>query len=156
MLYSPYYGIWTPLLNDDCHKYDAICYIDCDVLATSHARDITKHISKDSISAHFVMGKIWANSGVVSFPRSLYSKFTTYLSNLRALHKMPRKYPGNRDQKILNYFMIPDRYHDLAPEFNWLMFRYDINNRLDKSLIHYMIGFKKMMKSDFPDPKILK
>lgn len=108
---SVYYGTFSPFFNGDYEKYDMICYIDSDVLATKAADNIFRYANNNIGIHHMIscehvrpekqkevsmfvqeMGvPEWkaighANAGVVLFPAARYDSFLQYLTKLDQLH----------------------------------------------------------------------
>lgn len=154
--HSPFYGIFVPLIDRTCEQYDAICFLDSDMLATVDSRDIFEHVSLDKLSFHIMRPLKHGNTGTVVFPRAVYNDFQQHLSNLDKLHAARSKAYGDLDQKIINQFVLPSNYNNLSDDFNWHMTRYDHKERWKKSFIHYHRRNKPMIKTDFEDSRILK
>lgn len=175
---SPFYGIFLPFTEGWCHDYDAICWMDADILATKNADDVFNEWREDRISAYFMetqnrwkgmaddspwgwfKDKGHINSGVVIFPRSVYNFVTEYVSDLQHLHDTRTELEtsiGNFDQAIVNKIVMKmDRYHEMFREWNYHLGRYPHDQRFDANLIHYWRKFKGMLKTDFEDERILK
>lgn len=175
---SPFYGIFMPFTEGWCHDYDAICWMDADILATKDAKDVFSKYNAGKISAYFMetqnrwKGKPddspWGwfkdkghiNSGVVIFPKSTYHYITNFVSDLQHLHDTRTELEtslGNFDQAIVNKIVRNlDSYQELKREWNYHLGRYPQEGRFDANLIHYWRQFKGQMKIDFEDERILK
>lgn len=175
---SPFYGIFVPFTEGWCHDYDAICWMDADILATTHGADVFSQHDPDKISAYFMetqnrwkgmaddspwgwfKDKGHINSGVVIFPRSVYDFVTEYVSDLQHLHDTRSELEtsiGNFDQAIVNKIVMKlDSYHEMFREWNYHMGRYNVDERFNANLIHYWRKFKTNMIGDFDDGRILK
>lgn len=172
---SPFFGIFIPFVEGWCHDYDAICFIDSDIMATTKAKDIFKTASKESISAHLLRRSYgWKdedyswfreiggqfNSGTVVFPRAVYNDLIKFCKTLKSRHANRSAMAGRiggLDQAQVNFFMREQNsYHKLDKEFNYHLTDYRHENRWDASLIHYHRKHKHMMKEEFRDNRILK
>lgn len=163
---SPFYGIFLPFTEGWCHDYDAICWMDSDILATNKADNVFNFYDKDSISAyHMDTGTNWIedghfNSGVVIWPKSAYGFVTEYVKNLKALHIRKgifEKSLGDFDQAIVNK-IIKDwgKYKKLPESMNYHLHRKELSKRFNNGLIHYWRHFKSNMNLDFKNGRILK
>lgn len=171
--YFTFYGIFLPFLNGDYKKYDAICFIDSDVLATTSAKNIFNGINIDRINTNhmntgpLVVEKIssgdpWndighANSGVVVFPKKIYSNIINFIGDLSShFHSNDVSLLGGYDQLVINNFEKKYGYSDLNFKFNYHLGRYNFDLRIDAHLIHYHRNYKKNMVSDMENEWILK
>lgn len=175
---SPFYGIFLPFTEKWCHEYDAVCFFDSDIMITSHARDLIEFCSDSYISAHLMKnkkigGKMYeqldffrqngfVNSGVVCFPRNVYTFMENYLSDIEQLHSTlgpMHEYIGGLDQAIIN-FMLKNELNwnlcDLDKSFNYNMSRYPYSRRFVNDVLHYHRTFKQYMYTDFNTDIILK
>ena len=111
-----YYGTFSPFFNEDCFRYDAILYIDSDVLVTKNDINPFNYIT-DSIGIHHMIdcpyvyphkktevqsfmkamgAEKWSdighgNAGVVLFPKKSYILFINNLKRLDYLHNESKK-----------------------------------------------------------------
>jgi hypothetical protein len=171
-LFTPFYGIFLPFLNGLCDDYNNICFVDCDILATTKCEDVFAHSSREVISYNLMNDgyltvkplektEIWGehghgNSGVVIFPRSQYNNIKMFIGDLREHWKNRKDVYGNYDQLIINQFAQKHGFHRLDQSFNYHLGRYDFDRRMDMNLIHYHRKHKGLMKSDFEKDIILK
>lgn len=186
---SPFFGIFLPFFNEWCYEYDNVCFVDSDMFATIHSENIFDHASKDFISACLVNTvHRWGahnpafkwftelggnfNSGIVVFPRPVYSELIKYLSDLD--DRMDRLVSennfewliGSLDQSQVNLFIRDQsiandekQYKILSDNFNFHMNVRKHSERFDADkswLIHYHRDKKRMMKEDFENDAILK
>lgn len=173
--HPPFYGIFLPFTEQWCHDYDAVCFIDSDILATIHSKNIFDNAADDRISSmwmrtHAVWRRnknteYWAdkghtNSGVVVFPRAVYEPMIEFCKTLRDREKVETRVfnmLGNFDQAQINLFVKQqNKFHKLSEEFNYHLGREPHGKRFDQSLIHYHRKHKSMMHKDFDDGRILK
>jgi hypothetical protein len=171
----PFYGIFLPFTEGWCHDYDVICWIDADILATKHSKNVFDLAAEDRISANFMNTqarwknspdmKWWSdkghiNSGVVVFPKSVYAEVSDFVSDLDYLHKnrtIVETSLGNFDQAQVNKIVKKmNKYKALDDEMNYHLGRKDMEGRWSQSLIHYWRQFKPNLISDFNDDRILK
>lgn len=186
---QPFFGIFVPFFDEWCYEYDKICFVDSDMFATIHAENIFDHSSDDFISA-CVVNTVhrWGahnpafkwftelggnfNSGIVVFPRPVYSELIKYLSTLD--DRMDRLVVqndfewliGSLDQSQVNLFIRDQSIANNENQYKILpdIFNYHLNARIveqrfdhDKSwLIHYHRQRKSMMAEDFKNDAILK
>lgn len=175
---NPFYGIFLPFTEGWASDYDAICWMDADILATTDAKDVFEQYDAGKISAYFMetqnrwkdrpddgpwgwfKDKGHINSGVVIFPKSVYPYVTNFVSDLQELHDTRSELEtslGNFDQAIVNKIVRNlDSYHKMKPEWNYHMGRYPQENRWGANLIHYWRQFKPMLIEDFKDERIMK
>jgi hypothetical protein len=157
---SPFYGIFVPFQNKECFDYDAVCFIDSDILSTTHNNNLLDYLTKDRISAHVMSGpkSVHANSGVVVFPRSVYEDFSKHIEDLENKHNNRSDLYGNYDQKILNEYILPTRHQHIPCKFNWKLHNqyYPPTERFEQQFIHYVRNNKKMLETDYKDKRILK
>ena len=177
----PFFGIFNPFLEEWCHEYDSMCFIDSDVLATVHAKNVFEYASKENISAHFLKmqlkpaaGKYWfdkggiLNSGVVVFPRAVYTDLIEFCKTINERYKkdwsapnskrrQSYNYLGGYDQSYLNFFIEEkDSYTELDKEFNYHLTMYNHKGLWEASLIHFHRLSKKWIDIHFKDKKTLK
>jgi len=167
----PHYGIFSPFWNSLCNAYDYLCFIDCDVLATSHASDILKTCIGNALSIVQYAIDRRCNSGVVVFHKSVYSDLKLFLKDIKNHHNTEPLVEqfnfAKTDQKVINLFMSHiGTYSILDQKWNYPMFsarRIGIHNtikfqdnRFKANLIHYMGSRKSMVASDFKNGQILK
>lgn len=175
---SPFYGIFLPFTEGWCKDYDAICWMDADILATEDAQDIFSQYDPNYISAYFMetqnrwrnsdpngpwgwfKDKGHINSGVVIFPRPVYEYVTEYVKDLQHLHDTRSELEtslGNFDQAIVNKIVRDlDVYNEMDRHWNYHMGRYPHEERWEASLIHYWRKYKDMLIADFNDERIMK
>jgi hypothetical protein len=170
--HTAFYGIFLPFLNNDCYRYDKLCFIDSDVLSTRHIQNIFNSTSDEVISYNLMnMGNLVAkpivsiepwneyghgNSGVVVIPRSQYENLKKFIGNLDRLWSLNRDIMGGYDQLIINEFAKEHGYKNLDQRFNYHMGRYDQTKRFEMTLIHYHRKMKNKMQEDFREGIILK
>lgn len=174
----PFYGIFVPFLQGWCEDYDAICFVDSDMLATVNSESIWDHASQDELSAYFMAtkgvcsaypslkyfhDKGHINSGTVVFPRAIYNDMKEYLKQLEEHHKLVVKGDkmigalGKFDQAFINLFVNKhQKSKSLSQNFNYHLGRLTKDFRWKASLIHYHRAHKPLMKTDFNDERILK
>ena len=175
---SPFYAIFDPFVEGWCEDFDAVCWIDSDVLATVSAENVFDSLELNEI-AGFMMnthGRFrnagvrkegqWfrkhghMNSGVVVFPRKKYGPIREMLSDLVQLHACTGRIEGllgNYDQAIVNKMLRKfDGYEAMDRTFNYHLGRNDVEMRFEQSLIHYWRKFKPMLLNDFESEIILK
>tara|TARA_B100000927_G_C16470342_1_gene471291 strand:- start:2248 stop:2955 length:708 start_codon:yes stop_codon:yes gene_type:complete len=167
-----YYGIFLPFLNGNYKNYDAICFIDSDVLATIDAIDIFENIDINNINTlHMNTGPLvvekinsenpWnelghANSGVVVFPKLIYEKIVKFLGDLSEhFKKNDHNYLGGYDQLVVNNFEKKYGFSNLNYKFNYHLGRYNVNERKNTYFIHYHRNFKKLMNQDIEKEWVL-
>ena len=173
---SPFYGIFLPFTEKWCYDYDAICFIDSDILATTHARNVFEHSMPDRISASFLRSmrrwrqplfEWWAdkghiNSGVVVFPHSVYNKVYSWVGGDKLQYEFDNRTVletslGNFDQAIVNKIARDhNKYLDLDNSFNYNLIWDPKPDRWQKDLIHYHRENKPLMIEDFNDERIMK
>lgn len=169
--YTPYYGIFLPFLQGWCHDYDAICFVDSDVLATQHADNIFESASTEHVSVSLMntgplateaipASDSWgdrghANSGVVVFPRSCYRKITGFLGDLARHWRDNIDQWGSFDQLVINRYCIEHGFAELDWNFNYHLGRYDRDQRWSANFIHYHRKLKSQMSHDFADARIM-
>ena len=171
---SPFYSIFNPFTEGWAEKYDAICWVDADILATTDAKDIFSQYHPNKISVYFMKSqRRWRgnsmfkwfqdkghiNSGVVIWPRSLYKFVTQYLDLQKEFNKRTilETSLGNFDQAIVNKIVRElDDYHEMDNMWNYHLGRYSHEARWDANLIHYWREHKNMLVDDFKDNRILK
>lgn len=173
---SPFFGIFLPFMEKWCHDYDAVCFLDSDIMATVNAKNIFDVASKEDISANMMnTAARWRkqrqfewfssigghfNSGVVVFPKPVYNKlidFTSTIGNRHEKRGQVENSIGSFDQAQLNMFIKKEnKYLKLDDEFNYHLGRKKHEYRFDMSLIHYHRHNKPMMRQDFDDKRILK
>lgn len=172
---SPFYGIFLPFTENWCDDYDAVCFIDSDILATKKAQNIFNNASNDKISIHKMKNakpkkdisslKVYnngiLNSGVVVFPRSVYRDFKSYISGLKDMHENISEHEnaiGGFDQALMNKYLIEqgNPYFDLHLNYNYNLSRNSFSDRWDNFFIHYHRRFKNHIKKDFKNVRILK
>lgn len=109
---SHYYGTFFPIFRNIHQQYDAMCYIDSDVLVTANAENIFDHLGEGVGLSHMNTGPVipeekqdvsefmefmkapdWkdighGNAGAVLFNNQskLFDEFVRYLENLNDLH----------------------------------------------------------------------
>lgn len=171
----PFYGIFLPFTEQWCYDYDAVCFIDSDILATTHSKNVFDEATDDCISSMWMKTharwrrgddvKYWAdkghtNSGVVVFPKAIYEPLIEFCKTLYDKEKAKTKVfksLGNFDQAQINLFIKQqNKYHKLTEEFNYHLGRERHEKRFEQSLIHYHRKHKSMMHQDFNDERILK
>lgn len=175
----PFYGIFLPFMDEGTykwfHNFDYLCFIDSDIMATTHAENLFPHCNPFAISAWWMMstnrwknkpGLNWfakyghINSGVVVFPRSMYDDmfgFTKTIEERDKKRSSLENQMGGFDQGILNTFIMHQGKHSALPvKFNYHLGLNPIEKRFDASLIHYHRDHKAKMKDDFEDERILK
>lgn len=109
-----HYGIFMPFLDDTVDKYDAVLFLDTDMLVTVGAEDIFEYMDDNIGVWHMNDGPVkpyvknlveeharkvcpdWidkghGNTGTVLFPRAVYNEFKIYLKRLAALDQEARK-----------------------------------------------------------------
>lgn len=173
---SPFYGIFLPFTEGWCEEYDAVCFIDSDILATTHSENILEYSSDSIISAHclssnhiknkslkevqyFIENGV-INTGVVIFPRETYQTMIDATKNIKDYHEnidLHHESLGSMDQAFIN-FLIRDngmKYNNLSREFNYNLSRYPYKDRFENYLIHYHRGFKRRMRIDILNSLIL-
>jgi hypothetical protein len=175
---SPFYGIFMPFTEGWCHDYDAICWMDADILATRDSADVFTMYDPERISAYFMetqnrwkgmandspwgwfKDKGHINSGVVIFPRAVYEYVSEYVSDLKHLHNTRSELEtsiGNFDQAIVNKIVRDlDSYNEMFKEWNYHLGRYPHDKRFEANLIHYWRKHKQMLIKDFENERILK
>ena len=163
---SPFYGIFVPLIEGWADDYDAICFIDSDILATKNSKSVFNYSNEDCISFNQMGVKAchpWlrergghGNTGTVIIPRQMYKPLLNYFEN--NVGKLQNEiHMGGWDQQLINMFVVSQqKFNPLPNEFNWHMTRYDQTKRWEQSLIHYHRENKKMMSDEFNDNRILK
>lgn len=174
----PYYGIFVPFLEGWCDDYDAICFIDSDMLATVNSESIWEYASTEAISA-WCMPRTQAtrrypsleyfhktghiNTGTVIFPRAIYNDFKKELEGLEEYHSLIKNGDrmiaalANGDQAFINLFVSKQQNSKFLPKiFNYHLGRLSRNNRWEASLIHYHRDKKQIMRTEFYDDRILK
>ena len=174
----PFYSIFLPFTEGWCDDYDAVCFIDSDILATKKAKNLFEYSAADMLSAMKMQSAArWRgnknatffqqigghlNSGVVVFPRAIYAdiiKFTSTLKERDANRTPMENNLGGFDQGMVNTFVSEQGcFHDLEYEFNFHMGRHEKNleDRFNISLIHYHREYKKWMDKDWENESILK
>lgn len=117
-----HYGIFLPFLDNSCDNYDAILFLDTDMLATQCGEDVFDYMTDDigiwhlndgpakpkekkMVDEHSAvvcpkwMSKGHGNTGTVLFPRAVYLRFKAHIKNLAKLDQEARKAvnlsPGN-------------------------------------------------------------
>ena len=163
--HAPFYGIFLPFIEGWCEEYDAICFMDSDILATNNFDNVFDHIQDDRIN--YVQMKLksrnqWldahgghGNSGFVVFPRKIYSLVNEYFN--RNIENPPGGHMGGWDQLMINLFVIEQqKFNGLPERFNWHLGRWDQEPRFDQTLIHYHRKYKGWMKDEFNDERIMK
>lgn len=175
---SPFYAIFDPFTEGWCHDYDAVCWIDSDVLATATAADLFASLELKEIAGYMMdtHGRFWnagvrrdgkwfrkhghMNTGVVVVPRTKYEAVTKGTEDIEHLHGVQgrlEKLLGSYDQAIFNKILQKlDSYEVLDSSFNYHLGRQDIDKRFDQSLIHYWRKFKSLLTDDFSNDRILK
>ena len=174
---SPFYGIFLPFTEGWCHDYDAVCFIDSDILATVHAPSVFEHASKELISIHLMStarprGKNLSdveyfinngilNSGVVVFPRSSYESLIEHTKNLEDYHNSitsDHESIGSLDQAFMNLYIrdVAKTYHNLDKKFNYNLSRNSFSTRFTNYFVHYHRSFKRNIKEDFYNSSIIK
>jgi len=166
--YSTFYGIFLPFLEYWAHDYDAVCFVDSDVLATVNFENVFTHMQPDCVNISLTGTKSnneWldqqggiANSGVVIFPKNIYGDITDFVLNNINKNSGRGKW-GNWDQLIINRFLVHSKkVNNLPKQFNWHMGKYsnDKNSRCSQTLIHYHGKFKVLIETEFHDECILK
>jgi hypothetical protein len=174
---SPFYGIFLPFTEGWCHDYDAVCFIDSDILATVHSPNIFDYSSKELISIHlmsnarprgknlsdvdyFMKNGIF-NSGVVIFPRATYDSLIEHTKNLNEYHRSLNETHnsiGSLDQAFINFYIrdVVKTYHNLDKKFNYNLSRNSLGTRFLNNFIHYHRLFKRNIKDDYYDGSIIK
>ncbi len=163
--HSPFYGIFLPFIEGWCKEYDAVCFMDSDILATTNFDNIFDHIEDDRIN--YVQMKLkskdhWldshgghGNSGVVVFPRKIYESIGNYFN--KHIKNPPKGRMGGWDQLMINLYVIEQKkFKGLPDKFNWHMTRWSHDLRWDQTLIHYHRNHKEWMKDEIHDARILK
>jgi len=156
---TPFYGIFVPFCLNHIYNYDAICFIDSDILATKNSINVFDYYHESKITAN-IMDLGHANTGVVIFPKSFFTEIqTNILDKLEDMHDkilpIMDKY-GPFDQYLINKFYLPDKINNLPKHMNWVIHRYGLKNRFEKSLIHYNMAYKSHIHKDFVSDLILK
>jgi len=175
----PFFGIFQPFFEKWMHDYDKVCFVDSDILATIHSKDIFEDTPNDCLSANFMKThermrkltlrnnnfKYWKNkghinSGVVVIPKSEYDDLLEYLKNIESIfdtNDVVYTSLGNFDQAFVNYYVRHvDRYYDLPPRYNYHLSREDHSKRFEQDFIHYHRKNKVMMFEDIKRDIILK
>jgi len=164
--YTPYYGIFTPFLNNDCFNYDAVCFIDSDVLSNpKNIENVFNSCNKDKINLHHMntgplvvdsieSTGVWkdighGNSGVVIFPKKCYDHFIEYLGDLSSHWKNNKKELGSYDQLVVNNYTKDNGFTNLDFRFNYHLGRYDHNLKDEQVLIHYHLNNKKYIVNEY-------
>lgn len=166
-----FYGIFMPFIEGWCFNFDNICFVDCDVIATSKAENVFCYASQDQISAHH-MAVHWTpkeiayfknnghiNSGVVVFPRSSYSYLIECMPELQTFSNSMDDVImrlGMYDQAFLNLFVV-NRHgcHNLTKAFNYHLGLYKQTERFESNFIHYHRDNKFLMNTDQFDSRLL-
>lgn len=110
---NKYYGTFSPFFLNEYDEYDAMFYVDSDILSTKNQLNVFEHCN-ENIGIHHMIScpyvkpdkktsvqnfmidmnaEQWkdighGNAGVVLFPRAQYEKFNTYLKDIHELHKI--------------------------------------------------------------------
>lgn len=172
---APFYGIFLPFTEGWCHDYDAVCFIDSDIMATQNSKNVFDAASNEEVSVYFmdtqdrlkrICGLEWwayrghANSGVTVFPRNVYNDICSFVSDLEKLHNtttVVENSLGKFDQAIINKFLRHrNNYKILDSEFNYHLGRLPHDKRFSQSLIHYHRKHKNMIATDYDKEEILK
>lgn len=154
---TPFYGIFTPFSESLFDNYDAICFIDSDILITIHAENLFNYYNKHKITCHIMPNLGHANTGVVIFPKIFFSEIKSkIIDNLSDLHTNTFHKYGPYDQFILNKFYLPDKIHNLPEHMNYILHHRPFESRFEKNIIHYNSYWKDKMHEDFNNPLILK
>jgi hypothetical protein len=181
--FSEFYGIFLPFLEGWCWDYDSICFVDCDIMASTEAENIYDYVSMDTINAYvqpslsmvahetdsrfeFYRQKMggWVNSGVVVFPKSIYSDLIYFLKDLPEYFEMRMQtYPmsiGFFDQFVVNEFIrLNGSWNALPEKFNYIHGHPDVWHQIkeeEAQLHHYHRKSKEKMLQAFESGKILK
>jgi hypothetical protein len=177
---SPFYGIFLPFTEGWCHEYDAVCFIDSDILATQFTPNIFEYASDELLSIHlmtyakpsktivvdddsldyFKEHGIF-NSGVVVFPREVYQSFIDHTESLKEFHESitpVHESIGSLDQAFINFHIkdVLKDYYNLDKKFNYNLSRNQFNTRLSNYFVHYHRNFKKYIQSDYYNPSVIK
>lgn len=174
---SPFYSIFNPFTEGWAKDYDAVCWIDADFLATTHAKNVFDVSANDCISANFMntqnrwrgggMFEWWKdkghiNSGVVVFPRAVYEHVEKWVGGDKLQKEFKNRTVletslGNFDQAIVNKIVRDhNKYKMLDDTYNYHLGRKPKEKRFDMDLIHYHRAHKPMLIKDFNDERILK
>lgn len=171
---TPFYSIFNPFTEGWASDYDAICWIDADILATTKAEDVFTQYHPDKISVYFMKSQnrwrnkkmfSWfqdkghINSGVVIWPRNCYKFIQEYLDLEKEIHNRTvlETSLGNFDQAVVNKIVREmDSYKEMSNRWNYHLGRYNHNERWEANLIHYWRKHKNMLINDFSDNRILK
>jgi hypothetical protein len=172
---SPFYSIFNPFTEGWAEEYDAICWMDADILATTTADDVFSQFHPGKISAYFMetqnrwkdggifewfKDKGHANSGVIIWPRACYRFVREFTKDLQDLHDnrtVLETSLGNFDQAQVNKILRElDAYKEMDKSWNYHLGRYPHENRWNAHLIHYWRKFKPMLLKDFENDRILK
>ena len=170
--FDPHYSIFNLFIDDRCHEWDNICFIDCDVLATTLAKNIFENSSKTHVSViqsntgplhtePFEKIAEWRNcselnTGVVVFPRSTYSGVQLSSWFIETYHKIDSWEHGGFDQELMWDYAKQYGFCNLEPQFNYMVTYYKPEHRWNQSLIHYHYNMKHKLPHDFQNPMILK
>ena len=176
---DPFYGIFLPFTEGWCEEYDAICFVDSDMLVTKQAPNIFDFASNNHISmycmrsgahqGHSRLKPLQAygghfNSGTVVFPRSLYNHLQQHLSkNLKHHHQLVTSGDpfvgglGGYDQAYLNLYAVDNNLpvNKLTQEWNYHLSRLPNDRRFSAYFIHYHRHHKRQMQQDQNDERIL-
>ena len=173
---SYYYGIFIPFIEKKFYDYDYICFVDTDILINKRFADIRSFLDENTINAvklkfrnpriepsnydrlnffYFIKENGYINSGVVIFPKKLYSKLEEYLINLEELHDksidIVGKMIGGYDQAILNEFIYETGLlNELPQKFNYTIRNNPLSMRFNSTFIHYNgKSYKRIIKTDY-------
>ena len=159
----PMYGVFYPIQSRLAENYDAICFIDSDILVTTQSDNIFEYMSNNTISMHRCLNNKfnYYNSGVVIIPKSVYKALLEYISNLEDHFESKKVKPtfGGYDQKILNEFANKHGCNNLPAKFNWivpLVKDYPTKQKFQQSFIHYLRKSKSQVIKDYKNNIILK
>jgi len=173
--YNPYYGRFYPFKNDLVNYYDAVCYFDCDILATTYAGNIFDYYNPNNITLYSRPISVRENlnrlknkrtiksrketSGIIIFPKSVFSDFKNI--NLEILDT-DDTYQLVVDVIILARYLKNNFVSQLPHSYNYLMHQIErsdkksIDARFDMNFIHYGLDYKDMLYKDFSSEAILK
>lgn len=183
-VYSPFYGIFVPFLENWYHEYDSLCFIDSDILIKEKSENIFDYASDSAITVYkkdvqmlermvekfdiddrinffCVTMQGWANSGVVVFPRESYESVQKILKEMGEYVHDKSEYAytlGLYDQFIINEIIRQSgKWHDLPEKFNWMPTN-DIHSCTEDEaqFIHFHRTSKKDMLKYFSKDEILK
>jgi hypothetical protein len=184
--FSTLYGIFLPFLQGWCHDYETICFIDSDIMSTTHGYNILDEVVENCLVAscmntasHVTNGvpvapepfgeKGHCNSGVVMFHKGVYDRFTDYIMDewvrMEYTHKKTIEIWGeenlkmmcHKDQELINNFVVETgMFSPLHTRYNWQLNRYATNQCWDQQFIHYIANHKAKMPYAFEDERILK